>query len=112
MRDAKGLAAGVLDESAGDGLARCVGHGVDHDVEAAPLPLQQVEGRIDLAIDGHIEGHREPGADRLGERLDALLHLVVDVGEGELGAFTMHRLRDTPCDRAVGRDADDERALT
>ena len=47
----------------------------------------------------------------MGERLDALLQLVVDVGEGELRPLAMHRLRDAPGDRAIGGDAHDERAL-
>ncbi len=51
----------------------------------------------------------EPSDSR--ERLDALFHLVVDVGEGELGAFAMHGLRDAPGDGAIGGDADDERAF-
>ena len=45
------------------------------------------------------------------QRLDALFHLVVDVGEGELGALAMHRLRDAPGDRAISGDAYDEGAL-
>jgi hypothetical protein len=105
------VAASALHESAGEGFARRIRHCVDHDIEAAPLTLQQIERRVDLAVDRHIERHRELGAERLGQRLDALLHLVVDVREGELRAFAMHRLGDAPCDRAVGCDADDERAL-
>ena len=43
---------------------------------------------------------------------DALLELLVDVGERELGAFAMHGLRDAPGDGTIGRNADDERALS
>src|SRR5437868_14334392 len=47
----------------------------------------------------------------MGQRLDPLLHLVVDIGEGELSPLAMHRLRDAPGDRAIGRHPYDERAL-
>ena len=47
----------------------------------------------------------------MGQRLDALAHLVIHVREGELRALPMHRLRDAPRDRAVGRNPDDEGAL-
>ena len=56
-------------------------------------------------------GSDELRAQRLGQRLDAFLELLVDVGERELGAFAMHGLGDAPGDGTIGRDADDQRAL-
>ena len=56
-------------------------------------------------------GSVELRAERLRERLDALLQLVVDVGERELGALAVQRLRDAPGDRAIGGDAYDEGAF-
>ena len=98
-------------KAAGERLARRERHRVHDDVELAPLALQQVERGIDLRVDRDVERHRQLRAQGVRERLDALLHLVVHVGEGELRALAMHRLGDAPGDRAVGRDADDEGAL-
>src|SRR5215471_17764585 len=84
VRHTEAFAGGRLNESAGERFARREGHRVYHDVERTPLALQQLEGRIALTIDRHIEGHREMRAERVSQRLDALAHLVVEVGEGEL----------------------------
>ena len=40
-----------------------------------------------------------------------LLELVVLIAERELGAFAPHGLRDSPRDRAIAREPDDDRAL-
>ena len=70
------------------------------------------ERRVDLGVVGDVELHGEFRAERLGQRLHAILELLVDVRERELGAFAMHGLRDAPGDGTIGRDADDERALS
>ena len=74
--------------------------------------LEGGERGVDLGVVGDVERHDELRAQRLGERLHAILELLVDVGERELGAFAMHGLRDAPGDGTIGCDADDERALT
>jgi hypothetical protein len=51
-------------------------------------------------------------ADFRGQRLDALLERIALVGEGELGALCVRRLGDTPGDRAVVRDSQDQAALS
>ena len=111
MSDAESLAARVRGEAALDGFARGEGDRVDDDVELPPFALEQVESGVDLLVDGDVQRHRQFRAEGLGERLDALLHLVVGVGEGELGAFAMHGLGDAPGDRTICRHAHDEGAL-
>ena len=67
---------------------------------------------VDLGVVGDVERQDELRAQRLGQRLHALLELLVDVGERELGAFAVHGLRDAPGDGTIGCDADDERAFS
>src|SRR5262249_16690503 len=110
--DAKRLAAGVLDESAGDRLARRKCDCMDHNVELAPFTLEQVERGVDLAIDGDVQRHGDLGADRLSQGLHALLHLVVDLSEGQLRALALHSLGDAPRDGTVSRNAYDKGAFT
>src|SRR5207237_3821075 len=107
----KALEGGRIEKGPRARLARRVGDRVHDDVELAPLALEEPERRIALTVDGHIEREREARAERVREGLDPLLHLVVEVGECELGALAVHRLGDTPGDRAIGRDPDDEGAL-
>src|ERR1700733_1828569 len=111
MSNAEGLAARRLDKAPGKRLPRGERHGMLQDVEAAPVVLEALKCGIDFGVAGHVEGDNDGGPQALGERLHALLQLVVKVGEGERGAFAMHRLRDAPGNGAVGGDANDERAL-
>jgi len=96
VRNAKRLAAGVRGKAPGDCLARRERNGVDDDIELTPFALQKVESRVDLPIDGDIQGHRELRTEGVGEGLYALLHLVVHVGEGQFGPLSMHCLRNAP----------------
>ena len=45
------------------------------------------------------------------QRLNTLLHLVVHIGEGELGSLAMHGLGNAPRDGTIGGHAHDKGAL-
>src|SRR6202140_4047048 len=99
MRYAEALAGRGLQERPGESLARRVRYRVHEDIELTPFAPEQLEGDIALGIDRDVERHGEARSKRMRERLDAPFHLVVDVGEGELGSLPVHRLRDAPRDR-------------
>src|SRR6266513_1126626 len=111
VRHAEALAAGGLEEAPGERLTRRVRDRVHEDIELTPLASEPLEGGIALLVEGDIERHGEARPERMRERLDALFHLVVDVGEGELGTLAVHGLRDAPRDGAIGRNAYDEGTL-
>src|SRR6185437_13846178 len=111
VRDAEGFTAGVRHKAAFERLTRREGDRVYDDVELAPFALKEVKRRIDLIICRDVELHRQLGSQRLRQGFDTPFHPVVRVREGELRPLTMHRLCDAPRDRAIGRDANDERAL-
>jgi hypothetical protein len=66
VRNSKCLTGGVVRKTAHDRFARRECDSVDDDVEVALFAFQEVECRVDLAIDGHVQGHGEFGADGLG----------------------------------------------
>src|SRR6202049_864498 len=111
MRYAEALGGRGLQERPGESLARRVRYRVHEDIELTPFAPEQLEGDIALGIDRDVERHGEARSKRMRERLDALFHLVVDVGEGELGSLPVHRLRDAPRNGAFGRNPDDEGAF-
>ena len=82
---------------------------MDQEVEAAPLPGQLGEGRIDAGRVGRVAGQHDLGADRVGERADAALQRLAALeGDGHLRALLMAGLGDAPGDRALVGDAHDE----
>src|SRR5580704_10195161 len=105
--DAECVAAGVVDEASLERLTGRKRYGMDDRVQLSPLPLKEVERRVDLAVHGDVERHRQLRAERIRERLDALLHAVVRVREREFSALPVHSLRDTPGNRAFGGHAYD-----
>src|ERR1700732_5461137 len=104
MRDAEARAGGGLQERSGESLARRVRYRVHDDIELTPFAPEQLEGGIALGVDGDVERHGEARPKRMRERLDALFHLVVDVGEGELGSLPGHRPGGAPRKWAVWRE--------
>ncbi len=99
------IAAGGLDEAAGQRLARGEGDRMDQDVEPVPGLAQPREGGVDLGVDADVHRHDQRRAER-GRELDyAILDAVVLVGEGELRALPLHGLRYAPGDRTIGGQA-------
>ena len=68
-----------------------------------------VEQGFQLAGLRDVERRRDLGAELDGERLDMGTRLVVQPGEGEIGARRAKRLRAAIGDRLVVGDADDQR---
>src|SRR5690606_13147789 len=90
--DAEAFAGGDVGEVAVELVAGSVADRVDDAVQTIPLLAQGFEDRGDVVIVGHVAGeaHLGAGAPAFGELLDTALELVVLVGEGQLGAFTVH----------------------
>ena len=66
---------------------------------------------VDLRVVGDVERQREVAAELGRHFVDAAAQLVGLVAQRELGAFAAHRLRDSPSDRAVAREADHDGAF-
>ena len=81
------------------------------DVELAPLLLDGVEHRLQLALRLNIERHEDRGLDFLGQGLDIGLCLVVQIGNGEIGTERAKGLGAAPGDRLIVGDAGNERLL-
>ena len=81
------------------------------EVELAPLLLNALEHLFDLAFDHDVERHEDRRLQRLGQRLDVLLGLFVQIGDGEVGAERTKRLGAAPCDRLIVGNADDQPLL-
>ena len=84
---------------------------MDEEVDGPEAVPDGVEGRVDGVELLDVAGHHEVGAERLGQRLDALAERLALVGEGEFGALGRQRLGDAPGDRVVVGDPHDEAAL-
>ena len=92
-------------------IARREGDGMDDAVQAVPALAQFLEYALDLGVVTHVQGQHDVGTHFSGGGLDALLQLVVLIGEGELRAFAVHGLGGAPGDGTVAGDADDEDLL-
>jgi hypothetical protein len=66
---------------------------VQANVELAPLRSDLLEHSFQLAFDLEIERHEDRRAELLSERLDIRFCFVVEIGDGEIGAESMQRLR-------------------
>ena len=69
------------------------------------------EDTRDVLVRPHVTGGDERRVDRVGKIADALLDAVALIGEREFRALVREPLRDRPRDRALVRDAEDERPL-
>ena len=86
---------------------------VDEDVELAAERLADLgEDARDVVVRADVARGDERGVDRGGELAHALLDPLALVGERELRAAVGEPLRDRPRDRALVRDAEDERPLS
>src|SRR5262245_49680783 len=79
---------------------------MQQEVELSPFLLDAVKNLLHLAIDGDVERQEQRGFQILGERLDVLLGLLVQIGDGEICPERAKGLCASPCDRLVVRDAD------
>src|SRR5689334_2894668 len=82
------------------------------DVELAPVFLDRLKDCLQLAFDLKIERHEKRCLKFFGQRLDIGLRLVVEIGDGEVGAEDAEGLGAAPSDRLIVSDAGDKRLLT
>ena len=74
-------------------------------VEAAPFLGDGVEHGLELALLGQVERQQQRCVDLAGQRLHVRARLVVEVGDGDIGAEGMEGLGAAPRDRLVVGDA-------
>ena len=84
---------------------------VQREVEPAPAPFDRLEHRLELALDLDVERQEDRRLELLGQRLDVGLGLVVQIGDGELGAERAERPGAALGDRVLVGDADHEALL-
>jgi len=85
---------------------------VDEQVQLAVERLPDlVEDANDVVVGADVALRHELRVHHLGQVADGLLDPFALIGEGELGAAVRELLRNRPGDRALVRDAEDERAL-
>ena len=101
----------AFEKIAGERLARRIRDRMQQSVEPAPFGPERGEQRVDLAVAADVAGkHRN--RPELGRDLhDAVLEIVVDVGECEGRTLALARPRDAIGDRAVRQDPRDQNLL-
>ena len=77
------------------------------EIELAPLLRDPLEHLFGLAFDHDVEWHEDRRFQRLGQRLDVLFGLFVQIGDGKVGPQRTKRLGAAPCDRLIVGNADD-----
>src|SRR5262249_39235657 len=87
------------------------GDGMHKKIERAPFRLIPGEGRADGPRSAPVEVPDPHPADLLRQRFDPLLQRFALISESELGALPMASLCDTPGERAVVSDTQDQAAL-
>ena len=92
-------------------FARCVGNGMDENVQSIPMLLERLEYCFDVGVAFHLAGQGDRAAQFSGHFLDAGLQLVILIGESKFGAFPVHRLGDAPGDGAVAGNPQDQGAF-
>src|SRR3954470_7103522 len=81
---------------------------MDDKIEMVPSLRNGVENRFHLARDIDVERHQKRGFDHLGQRLDIFPRLVVQIGDGDLGAQRAKRLGAAPGNGILIGDADNQ----
>src|SRR5262245_36903061 len=81
---------------------------IQQEVELAPLLPDVLEHLLHLPFDGDIEWQEDRSLQILGERLDMLLRLLVQIGDRQLSAQRAKSLGAAPGNRLVVGDADDQ----
>ena len=85
----------AVQEIAGQRLARRERDRMQQAVERAPLGAERGEQRVDVLVLRHVAGQHRHGPELGGDLDDAVLEVVVDVGERERRALAPAR-RATP----------------
>ncbi len=81
------------------------------EVELSPLLLDPLEYLFGFTFDHDVERHEDRRLQRLGQRLDVLLGLFVQIGDGKVGTERTKRLGASPRDGLIVGDADDQPLL-
>ena len=81
------------------------------DIQAVPIVVQLLEDPDDLLVTADVAGKRNLGFAFARQFFHPAAQLLVLVGKGEICAFALHGRGNTPGNRAVARQADDECAL-
>src|ERR1700687_4803610 len=108
--DAERFARDAFVEIALERFARRKGDRVNEAIEPIPVLAKFSKERFDLRIFGHVAGNDELGAEFSRELGYPIAHSLALIGEGEPGALTLTRFRDSVGDRAVREHAGDENA--
>ena len=106
LGEARGRA---VEEAALQVFLRREGDRVHQDVEPAPLLVDRLEHRLELARRRDVERQEQRRLQLARQRLDVRPGLLVEVGDREVGAELAERLGAAVGDRAVVGDADDQR---
>src|SRR5262245_8285636 len=81
------------------------------EIERAPFRLNRRESRVDSVRFGDVAVTEHQPADLLRQRFDPFLQRLALISESELGALPVASLCDTPGERAVVGDTQDQAAL-
>jgi hypothetical protein len=81
------------------------------EIESVPVSLDLLEHRLELAVNLDVKGHEDRRLERARQRFDVRLRLVVQIGDGELGAKRAESARAAPGDRVLIRDANHQALL-
>jgi hypothetical protein len=84
---------------------------MQQEVELAPLLLDLFEHLFGFAFDHDVERHEDRRFERLGQRLDVLLGLFVEIGDREVGAQRAKRLGAAPRDGLIIGNTDNQPLL-
>ncbi len=112
MGDGETLARDTLEVITGQLVGRREGDGMDNDVESVPAAAQCLEQGVDLLVTADIAGQHDIRITLLCHLFNAWPEFFVRVAECQLGAFPAHGLRDTPGDRPVAGQPDNECAFS
>ena len=94
MRDCERRSREAREKIAGKRFARRVRDRVQQAIERAPFALQRREQRVDVVVLGDVAAQHRCSAEFGGDLDDAVLEVVVDIGERERCALTLARARD------------------
>jgi hypothetical protein len=108
MCNPKTFARESVEEIARDGFTRREADGMHQPVQLGPGFAQIRKERRNLLVAAHIAFEYQITAKFLGVISDALLEAFANVGESQLGAFALARLRNAIGNRAIGQHPSDQ----
>jgi hypothetical protein len=103
--------ARAVDDAAVQVCPRRESDRVQREIEPAPAPFDLVEHRLELTLDLDVERHQDRRLERRCQRFDVGLGLVVQIGDGELGAEGAEGPGAAVGDRVLIRDPNHEALL-